>query len=222
MLLITPSQAEYRIVETTLRDYLAAGSLEVVMSGIGPDCAAAFCRQLEARRRLPSVVALVGVAGGLDPALAAGDTVLASAVLDEEGRQVPCALIPLSGASVGPMLTVSRALYTPAEKTAALDTGALAVEMEAYPLAAWAAESGLPFIHARVILDAFDEILPDLGDLLDAYGRVRPAELVRHLLAHPSHVASLIRLLRRSQAISPALGRLAGLITDAGLLVGGA
>jgi nucleoside phosphorylase len=217
MLLITPSQVEYSAVETSLRDNLAARSLEVVVSGMGPDCAVTLCRQLEARASPPEVLALVGVAGGLDPTLAAGDVVLASAALCEDGRRAPCTIVPLAGAAIGPILTVSRALYTPAEKAAGRDTGALAVEMEAYPLAAWAAERDVPFVHARVILDPFDETLPDLGDVLDQYGRARPTRFLRHLLAHPSQAAAVVRLQRRAQAIAPMLGRLARLVVEAGL-----
>jgi len=216
MLLITPTQAEYRAVGASLRGLLAAGSLELVMCGIGPECAARLGRRLDEREELPSGLALVGVAGGLDPALAAGVVVLASAAWDDEGRCAPCTIISLPGAVVGPLLTVRRALYTPAEKAAQQRAaGALAVEMEAYPLAAWAAERGLPFVHARVILDAFDETLPDLGDALDEYGRVRTPGMVGHLLGHPSHAASLVRLLRRSQAVAPALGRLAQAVVRA-------
>jgi len=216
MLLITPSQAEYGAVEASLRGLLAAGSLELVMCGIGPECAARLGRRLDEREELPSGLALVGVAGGLDPALAAGDVVLASAAWDGEGRCAPCTIIPLPGAVVGPLLTVRRALYTPAEKAAQQRaTGALAVEMEAYPLAAWAAERGLSFVHARVILDPFDEALPDLGDALDEYGRVRARGLVGLLLARPSHAVSLVRLVRRSQAVTPVLGRLAQAVVKA-------
>jgi nucleoside phosphorylase len=215
MLLITPSQVEYSAVETSLRDNLAARSLEVVVSGMGPDCAAALCRKLEARASPPVVLTLVGFAGGLHPSLAAGDAVLGSEALFEDGRRAPCTIIRLPGATVGPVLTVSKALYTPPEKAAARVSGALAVEMEAYPLAVWAAERGLPFVHARVILDPVDEVLPDLGDLLDDYGRVRPAGLVRRLLLHPTHAAAMVRLMRRSQAVTPTLGRLARQVVEA-------
>ena len=216
LILVTPTISEYRAVRPLIAGLAAEGVLETVMCGIGPECAARFCRRLDEREGLPSGLALVGVAGGLDPALAVGDVVLASAALDDEGRQVPCTVIPLPGAVVGPLLTVRRALYTPAEKAAQQRaSGALAVEMEAYPLAVWAAERGLPFVHARVILDPFDEVLPDLDDTLDEHGRVRPARLLRRLLAHPSHAASLLRLLRRSQAVTPALGRLAQAVVKA-------
>jgi hypothetical protein len=88
--------------------------------------------------------------------------------------------------------------------------------MEAYPLADWAEVRGLPFIHARVILDPVDEALPDLGDVLDEYGRVRSVGLMRRLLAHPSHAVAMVHLLRRSQAVSPALGRLARTVISTG------
>lgn len=215
MLLITPTQAEYDAVKAPLRDLLAAGSLELVMCGMGPEAAAAFCRQLEARARLPKALVLVGVAGGLDPALAAGDVILASAALDEDGQRAPCAIIPLPGATTGPVLTVSRALRTTAEKAVGRDTGAVAVEMEAYPLAAWAAERRLPFVHARVILDPYDEPFPDMGDALDPFGRVQLGQVLQSLLAQPSLVVPFLRLLRGARAIGPALGRLAQTVVAA-------
>jgi adenosylhomocysteine nucleosidase len=218
LILVTPTLSEYRAVRPFVAGRVADGVLETLMCGIGPQRAAALSRRLDERGDLPSSLALVGVAGGLDPALAAGDIVLASTAWDEEGRRAPCTVIPLAGASVGPILTVSRALYTPAEKAARREAGALAVEMEAYPLAGWAAERGLPFVHARVILDPFDEPLPDLGDVLDEYGRIQPAGLLRILLAHPSRIAEMAQLVRRSQVTAPPLGRLAQAVVTAQLI----
>jgi adenosylhomocysteine nucleosidase len=215
LILVTPTLSEYRAAQPFVAGLTAEGILETAMCGIGPERADRFGHRLGEREELPSGLALVGVAGGLDPALAAGDVVLASAAWDEYGRCAPCTIIPLPGAIVGPLLTVGRALYTPAEKAAHRDAGALAVEMEAYPLAAWAAERNLPFVHARVILDAFDEALPDLGDALDEYGRVRAPGLVGLLLARPSRAASLVRLVRRLQAVTPTLGRLAQAVVKA-------
>jgi nucleoside phosphorylase len=209
LVLVTPTISEHRAVRPFVRGPAAEGVVETALCGIGPDCAARFGRYLDERETLPSSLALVGVAGGLDPSLAAGDVILASEARDEKGRRAPCTVVPLTGATVGSVLTVSRALHTPAEKAAARDTGAVAVEMEAYPLAAWAACRGLPFIHARVILDPAAETLPDLRDVLDSYGRARPAGLLRHLLAHPAQAGTLIRFLRQSQAVASTLGRLA-------------
>jgi len=215
LILVTPTISEYQAVRPHIAGLKTAGALETMMCGIGPGRASALCRRLDERQPPPAGLALVGVAGGLDTTLAAGDVVIASAAWDEEGRRAPCTVILLTGAAVGPVLTVSRALYTPVEKAAARDSGALAVEMEAYPLAAWAAERGVPFVHGRVILDPFDEPLPDLGNVIDEYGRVRPAGLLRHVFAHPSHAASLVQLLHRTQAVGPALARLAQAVVAA-------
>jgi nucleoside phosphorylase len=216
MLLIAPTQTEYNIIEACLRDSSSGGNLELTTCGIGPERSAAFCRSLDTRAHPPSALALLGVAGGLDPSLAAGEAVLANASLDEDGRRAPCTVIALPGAAIGLLLTVRRALYTPSEKAAGRATGALAVEMEAYPLAAWAAERRMPFIHARIILDPFDENLPDLGGMLDELGRARPAALFRQLAVHPAQAVSVAHLLRRTRAVAPALGRLAQLVVAVG------
>jgi nucleoside phosphorylase len=215
LILVTPTISEYRAVRPFVADLASEGVLETVICGIGAERAAALGRRLDESEGVPAGLALVGVAGGLDPALAAGDVVLASAAWDEEGRRAPCTVIPLPGAPRGPILTVRRALYTPAEKAAQREAGALAVEMEAYPLATWAAERGVPFIHARVILDPFDETLPDLGDVLDEYGRLRPLGILRRLLARPSDTAAVLRLLRRLQVVTPTLGLLAQAVVAA-------
>jgi nucleoside phosphorylase len=61
---------------------------------------------------------------------------------------------------VGPVLTSPRVLERAAEKRAAGAGGAAAVEMEAAPLAHWAAERGVPFRHVRVVLDPMSSDLP--------------------------------------------------------------
>jgi hypothetical protein len=81
--------------------------------------------------------------------------------------------------------------------------------MEAYPLAAWARAHNLPFVHARVILDAADEALPDLGDALDPLGRPHPGRLARRTLLHPGLAIAALRLVGRVRRLGPALGEVA-------------
>ncbi len=209
VVVVAPTWSEYGAVRRALARLPGAGAVELVMCGMGPQRASALCRRLEERGTLPAGLFLIGVAGGLDPALGLGAAVLADAALDEGGSCVPCAVIPLRGVAVGPVLTVGRALYAAAEKAAARATGALAVEMEAYPLAAWAAARGLPFVHARAILDPLGEALPDLEDAVDGFGRVRPARLARRLLAQPGLAGPLVRLARQMRVVAPVLGALA-------------
>jgi nucleoside phosphorylase len=159
-------------------------------------------------------LALIGWAGGLRPDLAPGDIVLASHALDEQGEPVPCTVLDLPGAEIGALLTVSAPLMTAQAKRAARSgvtfaNEPLAVEMEAYPLALWAWQHQVPFCHARVILDAADEALPDLADTLDAMGRIRPGCLAQRLLRRPWLSVPLLRLGVRTWRLGPVLTRVA-------------
>jgi len=148
---------------------------------------------------------LVGWAGGLHPDMGAGEAIVADCVLDEAGRRAPCSVPAVPGARVGPTLTVAEALLSPQAKRAARASGALAVEMEAYPLAAWAAARGIPFAHVRLISDGPNDNLPDFRPALDPSGRLRPLAL----LAHPRLAFDLARLSLRLLRLERRLGALA-------------
>ncbi|NLF03140.1 MAG: hypothetical protein GX601_19425 [Anaerolineales bacterium] len=204
-LLVAPTRNELAAARAGVADLPARRRIETLAFGMGLASAAALCRSLDARAQLPSALALIGWAGGLSPTLAAGEGLLADAAFNPQGRRAPCVVAPLAGARVGPMLTVPAPLRTPEDKRTAGRCGALAVEMEAYPLAVWAAERGVPFVHVRVILDPLDEALPEVGDALDPRGRVRVGALARQLIRQPQQAAVLGRLVRHTRALSPAL-----------------
>lgn len=213
LLLVAPTLSEYTLVRAAVADRLAEGELQLAACGMGPACAAALCQQLE-KAGWSGCMALIGWAGGLSSDLDTGDSVLADAALDTRGQRAPCTVVPLPGLAAGTLLSTPAPLLIPQAKRAAQSCGALAVEMEAYTLAAWACAHHLPFIHARVILDAAGEALPDLGDALDAFGRVRPGRLARRALAQPRLAFELLRLARRLKALEPRLGALARAILE--------
>ncbi len=214
LLFIAPTLSEYRSVERSLAEALALGQVRLAMCGIGPERAEAFAQGLEQGPAVAGLV-LLGWAGGLQADLAVGDLIVAEAARNGEGDVAPCSAIEIAGARHGTLLTVRQALLTPAAKRAARASGALAVEMEAYPLAAWAAAHSVPFVHARVILDAVDEDLPSFGGALDAFGRVRALPFVRELLARPRLIAGLWPMARRVGQLRPILGALAATILEA-------
>lgn len=215
ILLITPTFSEYTPARAAVADLLKEGELELQVCGMGQASATALCQRLAGRAGELRGLALIGWAGGLCSELTAGDRVLAEAALDVQGRRAPCTVIDLPGARVGALLTVPAPLLTRQAKSAAWGSGALAVEMEAFPLAVWAKAHDLPFVHARVILDPVHETLPDLGDALDTFGRVRPGRLVRRLLAQPRLLLDLLHLARRWQTLNPILGQLARAVAQA-------
>jgi nucleoside phosphorylase len=207
-LLIAPSLSEYRTVRASVANRLADGSVQVVQCGIGPARATPLCRHLE-NSGWTGTMALIGWAGGLCSDLRAGDLVLADAAVEIHGGRVLLEPNALPCARVGALLCVSAPLLTQRAKSAVQDHGALAVEMEAYPLAAWAAAHEVPFLHARVILDAVHETLPDLGDALDVWGRVHFIRLARRLLSRPELMLNFVTLARRVRELDPHLAALA-------------
>jgi len=147
-----------------------------------------------------------GLAGALDPALAAGTIMLPGELISRDGaRFVTCkawrervaASLGLE-VSTGTLLTSARAIETPAEKAAAFrDTGAAAVDMESAAVAEVAAAHGLPFIAVRVIVDTAGDALPPAVVAASTAGRVEIGRLIAGLVAAPREIAELIRLARR-------------------------
>lgn len=139
------------VVLSPLRiEALAVGGARA--TGMGPD-----------RARLAQVgdadeVAVAGLCGAVDPALHAGDVVLATEVRSPEGRR-PCradadlvARLVARGLRVrtGPVYSGERVLG-PGERERLRASGVLAVDMESY----WLAEAadGRPVTVVRVVVD---------------------------------------------------------------------
>lgn len=205
ILLVTPTPLEYRAVQHATGAWLTDGPVRLEKCGVGPQQARDYCQQLNDRVNFDWLV-LLGYAGSLSRDLQPGALVLADTALASGQPQIPCTTLSIPGTLTGPVLTVAKLLSTPQSKRAALPRGALAVEMEAYPLAAWAWRHNLPFVHARVILDGADERVPNLGSSLDPSGRPRIAHLLYQLLRRPSMAPRLLSFAWRVNSLKPRLG----------------
>jgi adenosylhomocysteine nucleosidase len=201
-MILAPTTFEYRVVHKALRGWLAEGRGLCWQCGMGEARAEAFCRTLESQP--PGALVLLGWGGGLDPELAAGAVICGDAALRAGQPALAGQVLLLPGCRVGPTLTVPRALCSPAEKRQAQAGGALAVEMEAYPLARWALRRGIPFFHVRLISDALDETLPDLGA-----GEAGLGGVLKHILRRPALLPELWRFGQRVRALNPRLAELA-------------
>ncbi|MFM8414299.1 MAG: hypothetical protein ACKOCX_06200 [Planctomycetota bacterium] len=145
------------------------------VAGIGRERATRAARLLIDGHR-PRLLVAAGFAGGLDPALARGETIEPAAVRGETDAAAPLALD--APRPDGPTLvTVDRIVHTPAAKAAlAAATGAAAVDMETLAIAEVAREAGLPCRAVRVISDAAgDELPPDVTRLVQPQSVFRRA-----------------------------------------------
>jgi 4-hydroxy-3-methylbut-2-enyl diphosphate reductase len=148
----------------TERIALAAADATVERCGMGPRRVRRFLPQLD--RLNPDAVVMAGVAGALDPALRAGDVVVATEVQDVEGAVPVAAGAPLvaelrrRGLRVhhGPIVTVDKLKLGHTDRAALAAHGAIAVDMESAPLVrgVHARPDPVPVAVVRVIVDTVD------------------------------------------------------------------
>ena len=208
----------------------AAGSIDIrtlpdgnllVMSGMGGEAArqAALALVAAGARGLLSF----GLAGGLDPALAAGAVLLPRAVTDGDGtvhtahvpwRERLAALQSARGPAPiveGVLLSLAQPLTTPLSKSQArARTGAVAVDMESFAIASVAIERGVKFAVARVVVDtAADRVPRCVLEATDPRGAVSYLRLVSGLIRRPPDILALLGLARRYRPAMRSLRRLA-------------
>jgi hopanoid-associated phosphorylase len=168
-----------------------------------------------------------GSAGGLSADLAAGDIVLADAVvaptgeryatdpqwrerIDAAARQVFAgATLPMVGAIAGS----DRPILTPRAKTVlAISSSAVAVDMESHAVAQVAAAANLPFLALRAIVDPSDRTVPEAAfRAVGPTGRINPLPLLGGLMEQPMMIRDLLRLAHDARAARSGLRRAAGL-----------
>lgn len=212
-----------------------------LLSGqLGPSvriaCAAASAeRAREGTRRLldagaGSLVSF-GIAGGLDPSLSPGDLVLAEEVVSPDGDAIAAdrglrarwqrAAVAAGQRSVGGGLLESPGVLTSvaAKQASRRSSGAVAVDMESYAVAAVAKDAGVPFVAVRAIADPAGRALPSaVAGCIGPDGRPQIGRLVLGLCLRPWEGAALWQLRRDTDAALASLGRLIGGLGAAGLV----
>jgi adenosylhomocysteine nucleosidase len=202
---------------------LGEGSL-LAVSGIGRAAAEAAANALVDAG--VSALMTFGMAGGLDPALAAGTIVVPSELISVDGvrfatcrswrQRIGASISPQRALSEGTLLMSDHAIETLADKAAAFrGTGAAAVDMESVAVAAVAAGRKLPFVAVRVIVDTAADALPRAVVAASRAGRVRIGRLIAGLALAPSEIAALVRLAGRYRMAKRGLRAVA----EAGALV---
>jgi adenosylhomocysteine nucleosidase len=155
------------------RGLLRARQVAVVTSGAGTARARRATEALVDVHR-PRWIISAGFAGGLSPALARHDLLMADSLVDGDGQQLPFDLridpATLPGeVHVGLLLTVEKVVHRPEEKRRLGEqSGALAVDTETAAVAEICRERGVPMLGVRIVTDAVAEQLPaDVQHLTD-------------------------------------------------------
>ncbi len=189
------------------REYLAA------VTGMGPARVIAALTSLRAQHQCRRVI-LLGLAGGLDPALEVGAVPHVDWVIDGQGLAVRLTGdVPYlgrdeeRGTKDSTLLTVNDPIDSPIRKHHLhRQHRALAVDMESFAVARYAAEKGVPLEIIRAISDIAREALPTA-----ATKWVRPDGTTDSLAAavwlfqHPWRLPVLLRLQRGAAAAGRSL-----------------
>jgi adenosylhomocysteine nucleosidase len=163
--------------------------------------------------KLEAVVS-TGWCGALDPALKEKQILIATEVLNSTSHErYECVGVNVSDAACKPFISgvivsQDRIAVTAKEKNSLhVESGALAVEMEAAGVAARAKRAGLPFCCIKVVADRAEEsFVFDLNAMRTSEGRIARGKIIVHAVAHLNLLPELFRLKRRSEEAAQALG----------------
>lgn len=186
----------------------------LAVSGIGNAAATETARAL-IQAGAKALVSF-GLAGGLDPSLAAGTIFLPGEIIaldaaafstSREWRErLGAALAAHQPITSGKLLSSNEALTAVNSKAAAFaQTDALAVDMESIALARIAAEHALPFLAARVIVDTANDALPEAVMSANTGGGLRISRLIASLAVSPAEIIGIVRLAQRYRLASRSL-----------------
>jgi adenosylhomocysteine nucleosidase len=175
----------------------------------------------------PKAVLSAGTAGGLSPALGAGDVVICERVTALAGASVGC-VEPLAADSgllaaamkageqagltvrVGRSLTVDGVVWGEKEKARLRRrTGDDIVEMESYWVGRVAGELDIPFLAVRVVSDGADDTLVEIPGLVGEDGTIDYSRFLPYVQQHPEQVALLAGISERSRRAIESLERFA-------------
>ncbi len=197
------------------------GGVEVhlVNIGMGPAAAFAATETFLAEVAVDAIVSTgyTGALGIAEP----GEVILGTEVHDwtkERPRPVyrsDVALLTMAREAAGParaawsqgiVVTVENVVWRAAEKQAlGKVSGAIAVDMESAAIARAAASRNVPFLLVRAVSDGAGDDLPmDFNLWFTPRGRLRG---LAQVLMHPSIIRSLLRMKRRVERGSHALGQ---------------
>ncbi len=153
-----------------------------------------------------------GIAGGLDPLLGLGTTIVADAVVTQTGQKFKTTdwwrekllrtlneLPPVGSATIAGS---DWPITTEVERLALREvSGAVAVDMESHAVAEVASDAEVPFLALRVVADTFTDFVPKwVNDCVSDDGGIKPLVLTTGIIFHPGDIVALFRLAQTSRA----------------------
>jgi hopanoid-associated phosphorylase len=168
----------------------------------------------------PSCAGIIsfGIAGGLDPELRTGTTIVASSVIGANGvrsglptdeRWTELLMRACPQQIHAPVLGVDAPVTEPIDKLRLFrQTGAAAVDMESHIAASIAISHGLPFAALRVVADPAGQRIPQAALRgMRPDGSLDAVAVLRALWRRPGDIAAMPSVARNAWAARAALAR---------------
>ena len=153
-----------------------------------------------------------GLAGGLDPALAAGALIVPRQVISGSTRWgCDAGLLALVGGATVEQLFAGDSVVASVVSKLALfrETACAAIDLESGAVAAVAERAGLPFAVLRAVCDPAARALPPAAlAALDGAGVIGFGRVLASVLRNPSQIPALLALARDAASARAALGRI--------------
>ncbi|MFH0937746.1 MAG: hypothetical protein V1899_00445 [Planctomycetota bacterium] len=220
IVIITAIKSEFEAVGAALPQS-ARDEGVLVRGGVGPEVAARALRIVLESSNPPRLICTTGFCGGLKDGLEVGDVVLADALLDgrsapEQAIKIETTLVEKLAAtlnvrqirhSIGSMISTP-SIVTRCENKRALaaTSGAIAVDMESFALAANLNSRITRLCALRVVSDSVtDELPPEVISFLNSNGDVNTANVARFGLRSLRNMKILWDLKGRSDKAATAL-----------------
>lgn len=195
--ILVPQGAEYQAVCRGLQGKTATPT--VLPIPVGSAALTRHLQQLHQQRPFQAQAILVlGLCGGLDPALGVGDRVLYQGCLATDRPLLPCDLdltakiATLLALQPVPAWTSDRVIWSRQEKLALVDRGAV-VDMEGYGLLEFFRQTDCALATLRVVSDDTGGDIPDLSTAFDADGNLQPLPLAWGMVRRPGAALRLVR-----------------------------
>lgn len=162
--------------------------------------------QLACEKKRPDFILHLGFCGGLDPSLECGHLVFSREVVRNDGKRIQVYNAELETAKAickqfwitfqeGTSLQTDQLVSSVREKRVLKESyKALSVDMESFALADFCTQEKIPFFIVRAVFDTAQNNLPNFGNALDAFGKVKPLQFAKYLLFHPRSLFLLPKL----------------------------
>ena len=199
--IITPLAYEARALRATTHRY------GWTLLTCGPGAQGIERLAMQCKAPTGHTIVLAGLAGGLDPRLAAGDLIVPEVVLSSDGeRFTPPLQLPTAAGILSSVNEICDSLEAKASQFA--ESGAHAVDMESAHFATLAVERGWRWGIVRGISDPAGTTLPkSCARWVSSDGKLRPLPLLKSLLKDPKTARTLLRLNRSSSKAMASVAR---------------